>query len=90
LGLEVGFKMIDDWLGEGTDRDWKEDFQHENGRYFCLCAECGNKFMGHKRRHVCNTCDTESREAYKKLSDEEKEQIRLKQLKIIEDFYKKT
>jgi formate dehydrogenase maturation protein FdhE len=80
--------MIDDWLGEGNDCDWKEDFGHENGRYFCVCVTCENKFMGHKRRHICKTCDTESREDYEKLSDEEKEQIRLNQLKFIETFYK--
>lgn len=41
---------------EAIARDWPEDFGHENGRYWCKCIECGNAFMGHKRRVVCKTC----------------------------------
>jgi hypothetical protein len=38
--------------------DWPEDFEHENGRYFCRCIECGGGFIGHKRRVVCKLCAT--------------------------------
>src|ERR1700759_4156825 len=40
----------------GTERDWTEDFSHENGKYICHCVECKQKFMGHKRRAVCKQC----------------------------------
>lgn len=36
--------------------DWPEDFSHENGNYFCLCAVCKKQFTGHKRRVVCKLC----------------------------------
>ena len=39
-----------------SDRDWKEDFSHENGNYVNKCIECGNRFMGHKRRVICRSC----------------------------------
>ena len=39
-----------------ADRDWAEDFEHENGRYLCLCCECDRPFVGHKRRVVCKKC----------------------------------
>jgi hypothetical protein len=39
-----------------SDRDWKEDFNHENGNYRCICCHCGNTFSGHKRRVVCKIC----------------------------------
>ena len=38
------------------DRDWKDDFQHDNGNYECMCFECGRNFYGHKRRVVCKVC----------------------------------
>ncbi len=37
-------------------RDWKEDARHENGNYTCICSDCGETFMGHKRRVICKTC----------------------------------
>jgi hypothetical protein len=36
--------------------DWTEDFAHENGNYMCLCATCGKRFCGHKRRVTCRVC----------------------------------
>lgn len=39
--------------------DWTEDFQHENGRYFVVCGQCGVQFLGHKRRHYCKRCSAE-------------------------------
>lgn len=37
-------------------RDWKSDFQHENGQYNCKCLTCGLPFVGHKRRLTCCEC----------------------------------
>ena len=39
-----------------SDRDWPEDFDHENGNYECKCLTCGNMFRGHKRRVICKVC----------------------------------
>ena len=39
-------------------RSWPEDFAHENGNYTCTCCECGETFIGHKRRVVCKVCST--------------------------------
>jgi hypothetical protein len=38
------------------DGDWPEDRGHENGNYSNLCVDCGNFFIGHKRRVVCRIC----------------------------------
>jgi len=38
------------------ERNWTEDFSHENGNYYCRCYECGCVFLGHKRRGVCKVC----------------------------------
>ena len=44
-------KDADAWLWETlSDKDWSEDFEHENGCYNCECHACGETFMGHKRR----------------------------------------
>jgi hypothetical protein len=42
--------------GEKKDRDWVEDFTHENGNYMNKCANCGEQFKGHKRRPLCKVC----------------------------------
>lgn len=39
-----------------SDRDWPEDFFHENGCYECRCAICGVEFDGNKERVVCRVC----------------------------------
>jgi len=39
-----------------TERDWPEDFAHENGEYMNTCHACGNTFMGYKRRVTCKVC----------------------------------
>lgn len=36
--------------------NWPEDYAHENGNYMSMCRECGNKFVGHKRRIKCKVC----------------------------------
>lgn len=33
-----------------SDRDWVEEFQHENGQYICQCGKCKKTSFGHKRR----------------------------------------
>jgi hypothetical protein len=43
-----------------TDRDWPEDFAHENGKYFCTCMFCDKHFVGHKRRVACKKCSAPS------------------------------
>lgn len=39
-----------------SNRDWKEDFTHENGNYANMCMYCEQSFYGHKRRVVCKVC----------------------------------
>lgn len=41
-----------------SERDWTEDFGHENGRYICRCFKCNAQFYGHKRRVMCRICHT--------------------------------
>jgi hypothetical protein len=45
------------------ERNWPEDFGHENGQYVCGCLLCGLAFVGHKRRVCCKTCAEKSRHA---------------------------
>lgn len=40
-----------------NDRNWIEDFSHENGNYSNICILCNNRFLGHKRRVVCKKCN---------------------------------
>ena len=39
-----------------SERDWDEDFGHENGDYCLKCITCKEQFRGHKRRTSCRTC----------------------------------
>lgn len=41
---------------ENSERDWYEDFAHENGNYAGHCGLCRRPFYGHKRRVVCRAC----------------------------------
>jgi len=41
---------------EVTERDWPEDFSHENGQYMNTCVYCKLVFTGYKRRVVCKAC----------------------------------
>lgn len=38
------------------EKNWEEDFPHENGNYYNMCRDCGEQFLGHKRRQVCKEC----------------------------------
>lgn len=40
------------------ERDWKEDFDQDNGNYSHRCVICKEEFNGHKHRFVCKRCDT--------------------------------
>ena len=39
-----------------TKHDWPEDFDHDNGMYYCRCRKCNEQFIGYKRRIVCKSC----------------------------------
>lgn len=41
------------------EKDWPEDFSHENGMYYCRCVSCKELFIGYKRRVVCRECSEE-------------------------------
>lgn len=43
-------------VSEDSILNWKEDFEHENGKYTCKCVFCLNHFVGHKRRVCCKVC----------------------------------
>jgi hypothetical protein len=45
-----------------SNRNWTEDYTHENGKYVNFCTICGEPFMGHKRRVVCKECDRHNEE----------------------------
>lgn len=51
------------WRPSAGPRDWAEDFDHENGQYQCRCIDCGEGFVGHKRRPVCKLCATKATDA---------------------------
>lgn len=36
--------------------DWPDDWSHENGNYQNKCCDCGEIFIGHKRRVICRFC----------------------------------
>ena len=38
------------------ERNWPEDYPHENGCYQNKCSICGSIFLGMKRRPVCKVC----------------------------------
>lgn len=46
-----------------SERNWDEDFEHENGKYHCLCTKCDRTFLGHKRRSVCKICSQKAEES---------------------------
>jgi len=44
------------------ERNWPEDFSHENGMYENICLHCTKHFLGYKRRMTCKHCATTSAE----------------------------
>ncbi len=47
---------INDSRREFAERSWPGDFHYENGHYECICADCGEHFVGQKGRVICRTC----------------------------------
>lgn len=45
-----------EYIGCAEERNWPEDFSHENGNYVNHCCVCHLQFMGHKRRVACRKC----------------------------------
>jgi hypothetical protein len=45
-----------------SNRNWKDDFDHENGRYVNECMFCHKPFMGYKRRVVCFECNDKTKD----------------------------
>jgi 2,4-dienoyl-CoA reductase-like NADH-dependent reductase (Old Yellow Enzyme family) len=43
---------------KGSDRDWPEDFLHENGLYNRHCHRCNQTFLGNKHRLICKPCSS--------------------------------
>lgn len=39
-----------------SERDWTEDFEHENGKYANNCIFCRENFFGYKQRVFCKSC----------------------------------
>ena len=39
-----------------SPKNWKQDYDKENGNYSCKCRDCNEYFYGHKRRVVCKEC----------------------------------
>lgn len=66
-----------------SERDWPEDFGHENGNYGNRCAVCDAAFNGHKRRPVCRSCSETARLAFEALTPEEQEVHRRLQRDLI-------
>lgn len=62
VGAAFGFKIMAElsrlfmFPWEDLERDWPEDFHHENGNYLNRCSICDEEFMGHRRRVVCKVC----------------------------------
>jgi len=54
-----------------SDRDWVEDFTHENGNYMCQCVTCKEFFYGHKRRYRCKLCSDAEVVRRQNLTDDE-------------------
>lgn len=53
--VSEGEQLGNEAWGKGV-RDWQEDFAHENGNYQNKCVNCGELFIGHKRRPLCKIC----------------------------------
>lgn len=54
------------------ERDFPEDFPHENGNYFNRCIHCSQTFRGHKRRVSCKICSDAAKARWEAMTPEEK------------------
>lgn len=59
-----------------SGRDWCEDSHMENGNYICKCIDCGEKFIGHKRRVQCKKCAIKAMES--NIEELKKENLKYK------------
>ena len=55
-----------------SDRDWEEDFIHDNGNYMCVCVPCKQTFFGHKRRNCCKLCSEIEKVRQQNLTEAER------------------
>lgn len=51
------------------ERDFPEDFHHENGCYQNRCIDCKQLFLGYKRRLVCKVCEAANLNTQKVMND---------------------
>jgi len=58
MNLNVTIAIV---RAKGSERDWPEDFMHENGLYNNWCPACQKNYLGHKRRPLCKPCTGLSR-----------------------------
>lgn len=61
MGDSCGCKGEHDCNFDCLNRNWTEDFSHENGNYQNKCSRCELYFIGHKRRTVCKLCATQTK-----------------------------
>jgi len=73
----------------GGPEDRTEDWDHENGKYFCKCSQCEIGFVGHKRRTICKTCDTKFQDLIDSMTDEERVAFDEKRNKEIAEAFAK-
>jgi hypothetical protein len=52
-----------------SKRNWYEDYELENGKYYGYCSVCSNEFLGHKRRVICRDCFIKGKEPEVKPMD---------------------
>ena len=71
----------------GSDRDWVEDWEHENGTYGNKCCRCGKTFVGYKRRVVCKKCHDEEEAAYNAMTPEQRKAHDEANEQAIRDFF---
>jgi hypothetical protein len=71
-------------------RDWPEDFSHENGNYLCRCFMCGSDFRGHKRRIECHKCAESSKAAWEALTPEQQTEQKNRLAEELRELWKKT
>lgn len=72
------------------NKDWVEDFEHENGQYQNMCLGCSAIFLGHKRRHFCKQCADDHILKYNEMTDEEKTIALDSVYQQLKDFYTKN
>ena len=55
-----------------SERNWSEDFGSENGAYCHVCRDCGQTFVGHKRRpNQCRKCTLVAKATWDALTPEQ-------------------